>query len=210
MDSKKKIIYNTLALAFFVFSFASIYQKFQENPALVLQNSGYTSVGKAGARIEVVLVEDFQCKKCRAFSQKVIPRLDSKYVKSGKVRFTLVPVSFLSGSQEIANAVLEVYAQSPSGFISYLEDLLIHDGDLKKGDLLRLARRVRGVDLERLQQCIEQGWHNQELDKNLNWARNLMGNKFRTPALYVNGNVGSTYSFEAIEYQIEQILGSVK
>jgi protein-disulfide isomerase len=170
------------------------------------KNQRHPSIGKADAQIEVVLIEDFQCKNCRTFSQKVIPQIQSKYVKAGQVKFTLVPVSFLAGSQLIANAVLEVYRQAPREFYSYLKDILNHEGEIKASDLLRLAQR-RGVDIDRLQACMAKGCHNQELEENLNWARNVMGERFRTPALYINGSPGSTYSFEAIQYQVEQILG---
>ncbi len=164
------------------------------------------TIGPASAPVEIVLIEDFQCPNCRTFSQKVIPNIESEYVKTGRARFTLVPVSFLTGSQAIANAAQEVYRQNPSRFFPYLQELLAHEGEINAEILARFASRVGGIDLAKLQSCIATGCHNAELKDNLNWAQEVMGSQFRTPALYINGAPGSTFSFEAIQYQIDQIL----
>ncbi len=204
---KRALAFATIGLVVFGFSSASLFQLIRAKAAISMNTAGFPSIGKKGAPVEVVLIEDFQCKNCRVFSQKVIPKLQSEYVQKGKVRFTLVPVSFLNGSQIIANAALEVNKQRPSQFYPFLKAILAHQGEVRKADLLRLARRLKGIDLSQLEHCIEAGCHDKELDHNLNWARGVMGSQFRTPALYVNGAVGSTYSFEAVRYQIDQILG---
>jgi len=207
MDRRKILVLSTLAAVALIFCVASISHAFKKNTAVVIKTLGFPSVGKTSATIEVVLIEDFQCKNCRIFSQKIIPKIQEMYIKSGKVRFTLVPVSFLSGSQMIANAALEVHQQNPGKFFTFLKALLNHEGEIKSADLVRLARRMGNIDLAKLEKCMENGCHNQELAKNLEWAVGIMGSQFRTPALYINGAPGSTYSFEAIQYQIEQILG---
>lgn len=207
MELKKKLLVGTLALAFSVFAIAATLQVVGRSRPLSLQTAGFPMMGKSAAPVEVVLIEDFQCKNCRAFSQKILPKLQKEYVKSGKVRFTLVPVSFLSGSQSIANALMEVFHQNKSLFFPYLKEVLNFEGDLKIEDLIRIARRLNGIDLERLEKCIRNQCHNHELQKNLSWALGVMGNQFRTPAIYINGAVGSTYSFEALQYQIDLNLG---
>lgn len=207
MEGKKRIGIATFGSVLLVFLVATIvHYTAPSRPIETKEN--FPSFGKSSAPIEVVLIEDFQCKNCRAFSKKLIPPLREKYIHSGKVRFTLVPVSFLIGSQLISNAALEVYQQNPSRFFSFLNGVLEHDGEIRKADLIRIATRIGGIDLQKLQHCMTVGGHNKELDQNLSWAQGVMGAQFRTPSLYVNGDIGSTYSFEAVKYQIEQILGN--
>lgn len=207
MEPKKALLTATLSVTLSVFCIVTLVQIWKSHSVISLETKGFPTVGERSAPVEVVLIEDFQCKNCRIFSQKVLPKLQKQYVSGGKVRFTLVPVSFLAGSQTIANALLEVYSQNPRHFFSYLKDILNQDEEIKASDLMRLAKRIKGINLERLQACIENGCHNKELERNLSWAQEIMGSQFRTPALYVNGAVGSTYSFEAIQYQIDLILG---
>jgi protein-disulfide isomerase len=207
MVGKKTLILSTIAAALVLFGFAVVHH-FSKPPATVqIKPTAFPTIGPTSAPIEIVLIEDFQCRTCREFSQKIIPKIQAEYIQSGRARFVLVPVSFLSGSQMIANAALEVYKQSPDRFFPYLKEILGSEGVVKKEDLLKIAQRVDGIDIHRLSLCIDNGCHNRELDKNLNWARDIMGAQFRTPALYINGAPGSTYSFEAIQYQINQILG---
>lgn len=207
MESRKIFFLTTLGLALSVFGITALVHKVKKNIPIAMDTKGFPSLGAKTAPIEIVLVEDFQCKNCREFSRKILPKLQKQYVLEGRVRFTLVPVSFLAGSQSTANALLEVYYQSPHQFFQYLKDVLMHEGEIKESDLIRLAKRLSGIDLDKLQICMRNQCHHEELQKNLAWAQEMMGNGFRTPALYVNGAVGSTYSFEAIEYQINQILG---
>lgn len=207
MERKKALLIGTLALAISIFSIAAVAQNLMRNTPVDIKTAGFPTAGRPSAPVEVVLIEDFQCKNCRSFTQKILPKLQKKYVKEGKIRFTLVPVSFLSGSQSIANALMEVYHQNPSQFFSYLKEILNHEGELSASDLSRLARRLNGIDLEKLEKCIQNQCHSQELHNNLIWAQGIMGSQFRTPALYVNGAAGSTFSFEAIQYQIDLLLG---
>ncbi|MGB7978845.1 MAG: thioredoxin domain-containing protein [Chlamydiales bacterium] len=207
MEERKTLVWTTAAVALLIFCGIAVYQTVRMSAPVSMQTEGFPSIGKMSAKIEVVLVEDFQCRNCRVFSQKIIPKIQSHYIKPGLIRFTLVPVSFLAGSQAIANAALEVYEQNPKLFFPYLKNILNHEGDVLPKDLIRLARRIGGIDVDQLKSCIQSGCHNGELEKNLNWARGVMGSQFRTPALFVNGVPASTYSFEAIQYQVDQILG---
>jgi protein-disulfide isomerase len=206
MDEKKKLGFITLGIARLIFFVARLADV--GGGSLSLNTRGFPSMGKGSAPIEVVLIEDFQCKNCLALSKKIIPKLQESYIRLGKVKFTLVPVSFLKGSQLVANAALEVKKQAPAQFFPFLSALFEYEGEVKREDILRMARRLHGVNLVKLERCMDLKCHSKELEQNLNWARNLMGARFRTPALYINGAVGSTYSYEAIEYQIEHILGS--
>lgn len=207
MESKKLLVFSTLALSLFLFCGAATYELSRKTIPVVVGPKRGMTIGKPSAPLEIVLIEDFRCKKCRAFSEKIIPKIESVYVKPGKARLILIPISFLAGSQAISNAALEVYAQDPAKLLPFLKEISTLQGEIKKMDLVKMARRVGGIDLDRLIDCVEKGCHNQELGTNLDWARELMGLQFRTPALYINGAPGSTFSFEAIQYQIEQMEG---
>src|SRR5579872_3092268 len=101
MEGRKTLLLSTLAAALLIFGVAAVGQSTRKSSVVVGRTIGFPSIGKTSAPIEVVLIEDFQCKNCRAFSKQIIPKIQEKYIKSGKVKFTLVPVSFLAGSQVI-------------------------------------------------------------------------------------------------------------
>jgi protein-disulfide isomerase len=207
MKRKQHLILATLGLALAGFGSVAAWQMQQKAPELQMtEQVAALSIGH-NSSMEIVLIEDFQCRNCMAFSHQILPKIRAQYVETGKASFTLIPVGFLAGNQVIANAALEVKRQAPERLFAFLEAVLdeYEGGDLRMQDLIRLARRLGGIDLAKLQRCMENQCHKEELTRNLRWAQNLMGMKFKTPALYINGQSGSTYSFEAIEYQIGEM-----
>lgn len=160
------------------------------------------TVGNPSASVQLVLFEDLRCRNCRAFTQRISPKIEERYLHSGKVSYTIVPVAFLSGSKPLANAALEIYAQAPDRFLSYLQALATHPDK----DPLELATHLGGIDLERFSSCMKRGCHYAQIDKNLKWAEEWMGDDFGTPTLYVNGVAVSTSSFESVERVIERAL----
>ncbi|HSX11251.1 MAG TPA: thioredoxin domain-containing protein [Chlamydiales bacterium] len=209
MERKKSLVLWTAATALLVFCAVAIYQAKCEAIPIEMHTGGFLSIGKASAPVEIVLIEDFRCRNCCAFSEKILPKIQAEYVKSGKARFTLVPVSFLSGSQAVANAALEVYQNHPDRFFPYLKEILnqAQEGEVRSPELIRLARRIGGIDLARLHTAIEKGSHNKELEKNLEWAQTLMGARFKTPAIYINGVSSYTFTYQGVSEQIDRILG---
>lgn len=202
MDFRKSLLMGTLACALAVFG---VITYLREQTPVQIEATNLPTLGNKEAPVEVVLIEDFQCKNCKAFAKKLLAPLIQDYVEEGKVRFVLLPISFLPGSQVVANAILEVFHQNPSQCFLYLQDVLNQE-DVKIDDLLRFAKRREGIDVEKLQTCIDLGCHRKELEQNFQHAQEIMGEQLRTPTLYINGAFGSTYSFEAVKYQIERIL----
>lgn len=204
---KKSLVLTTILAALALFGGASYYHFMGRSAPVPLQTAGFLSLGKASAPIEIVLIEDFRCRNCREFSEKMLPKIQAEYIQKGIARFTLVPVSFLAGSQAMANAALEVYEKHPDRFFSFLTQILIQSEakDVSVSDLIRTARKVGGINLAQLQMSIEKGAHDRELERNLRWAQQLMGASFRTPALYVNGVQVYSFTYAALKERIEKL-----
>lgn len=208
MEPRKALVLATAAAAFVIFSGGAAYQFFRAPDSILIETKGYPTLGKAQAKVEVVVIEDFRCYHCREFSKKIFPQIRDRYIASGSVRYTVVPVAFLSGSKPIANAALEVNLRSPDRFFSYLQEIFLYSQEraINEKKLLEIAQKVGGIDLMQLKACIESKCHYDELDKNLQWAKSIMGKDFVTPAVYVNGVPTSSVSFPAIQARIDQIL----
>lgn len=208
MQLKKVLVLSTAACGLAVLLFGGIYQSFQNSKPVVLETVGFPSIGNRAAKVEVVVIEDFLCCNCKEFTLRVFPQIQSRYIEPGEVRFTIVPVAFIAGSKPIANAALEVFWNAPDRFFPFVEEILPHcQAEKFEGvSLIQIAEKVGGIDLVRLQECIDSDCHYWELEKNLQWAQAVMGKDFGTPALYVNGKPTSTRTFELVQERIEQVL----
>jgi protein-disulfide isomerase len=206
MDLRKKLIFSTAAaalLVLIVMVWISIYPKCSST-------KGSSPVfGSDKAPVEVILFEDLKCHGCRTFFKQVLPRIESDYLISKRIRLKVVPLGFLTGSKVLANAALEVYRLFPEGFLPFVNTIFDRFEFASIGEstgkvLLEFAEEVGRVDLVQLKACIDQKCHYSELDRNLTEAKALMGKKFRIPALYVNGVRVNTTDYESIQQEIER------
>ncbi len=208
MDSRKILVLGTAALA--LVALATIAIVFSPRKPQLIEVA-CPVFGDEKAVVEVVIFEDFKCYGCRAFSETVLPQLESEYLVSQRIRLKVIPLGFLHGSKRLANAALEVYQLSPERFLSYAKLLFgrfegIAVDEYADQILIDLAKEVGDIDLYKLQLCIEQKCHYSELEKNLDQARSLMGKNFRIPALYINGIRVNTTDYKAIRQEIEKAL----
>ncbi len=212
MERRKILVLSTAATAALFLIVGAVFHFFKEPDTVVLETIGFPSFGNRSAKIEVVIIEDFRCCNCREFTERVFPQIEARYIESGQVRFTIVPVAFITGSKPIANAALDVYRNSPDRFFPYIKEILPYcqSNEFTTSALLQTAQKVGGIDLTKLEQCIQTNCHYWELEKNLEWAQAVMGKDFGTPALYVNGKPTSTRSFEAVQSRIDQMLHEIR
>lgn len=196
----------TVALAATLFVVLSI-----DTSESVATTSGkvYPCIGKPDANVEILIFEDFLCSGCYKFHRDIFPKVYSRYVESGDARFMVVPLGFLEGSKPLANAALAVYKLSPDRFLEYSTSLFQRFESQKvegavEDILLDVAINVGDIDLKELKRAIKTRVYYEEVDRNLDWARTVMGNRFRLPAVYVNGIAGSTRDLEELEILIEK------
>ena len=115
----------------------------------------------------------------------------------------------MNKSKPIGNAALAVYRQNPNRFFDYAHELFkacIEGKIPDEHELYRMAKKVGGINLVRLEECLESHCYYEELENNLHLAQRLMGKEFGTPTLYINGVPGPTSSFKAVQSKIEGIL----
>lgn len=208
MEKRKFHVLVTAAAAFLLLLSGAVYEGFRVPKAVRLDIAGHPTIGNVSAKIEMILFEDFRCSHCCTFSREIFPQINSKYIATGDARYTIVPLAFLKGSKPIANAALSVFRYSPNSFIAFLDQIATRcqSGEvLNERSLLGIAKGVGGINLGKLQECLDTQCYNHELEKNLQMAHKIMGKNFGTPSLYVNGVLTSTVSFRAIQTRIDSL-----
>ncbi len=58
--------------------------------------TGQPVLGQAAARVTLVVFEDFKCPNCKRFEEETFPVIQSKYIGTGKVRFSMLPFPFIA------------------------------------------------------------------------------------------------------------------
>lgn len=205
MDRRKILVLATALIAVTLLGVGLFIRIHREPPPLVLQTQGFPTLGEATAEVEIVVFEDVRCTNCRQFSLEVYPQIYTHYIQSGKVRYTLIPLAFIHGSKFLTNAAWAVYRQFPDRFFSYVHALIeaLQVGEVEEATLLQLAQKVGQIDLNELQEAIQSERYFEELDQNLAWTEQMLGESFVTPAIYVSGRPIAFPSWEAVRKKID-------
>ncbi len=201
MEKRHKRVILTLAIALLVLICAFLFKMFQLPHKHSFNINGQPTVGKGP--MQLVLFEDLACINCHHFTKDVVPKIAAEYIDTGKARFTIVPVSFEPNSIHLANAALAVHRIAPNRFLSFIVALL-EVKENSKQEIIQVAEKVGGIDLERLAYAIDRRIFFGEIERNLSWAMSLIPD-FGTPMLFINGYETSTDSFESIQKRMEQL-----
>ena len=209
MEKAKIRVLATAGAALFLLAAGILYQTFRVPMPVDFDTKGFPTIGDSKAKVEFIIFEDFRCTHCCYFSDEIYPQIKKAYVDTGLASYTIVPLAFMNKSKPIGNAALAVYRQNPNRFFDYAHELFkacIEGKIPDEHELYRMAKKVGGINLVRLEECLESHCYYEELENNLHLAQRLMGKEFGTPTLYINGVPGPTSSFKAVQSKIEGIL----
>ncbi|MBF8263475.1 MAG: dsbA [Parachlamydiales bacterium] len=175
-----------------------------------LRAEGRPRIGRLEAKVEMVLIEDPRCGACYYFMENIFPEIYEKYIETGRAYCIVVPVSFLEGSEPLANAILAVNKQAPEQFLAFLHAVFVHfhgreSNGWEQKEVLDVAQSVGGIDLKRLRDCILTNCYSKQLEQNFDWGKRIMGRDFGVPTLYINGMRTSIRSADAIGERIEKL-----
>jgi protein-disulfide isomerase len=211
MMLRQKLVLLTAVLAVAVVGVFFYYHQGSLPQAVSFDVSNQPSIGSPSAPVHLVVFEDLKCFNCRKFQVKIFPEIKKKYIDTGKVRFTFVPLSFLDNSERVANALLSVYSKNPDRFFPYLERIERafstgkEDWDSEER-LIGYAVQVGEINIVYLEACLRMERYLPELRDNFSLAKSVMGDQVATPSLYINGIPTPTMKWNIITHRIEKLL----
>jgi protein-disulfide isomerase len=106
--------------------------KEQTLPAgISLKTYGQPTIGEAKAPVHVVVFEEPKCPQCKNFTTRLFPKIKKEFIDTGKIRYTVIPVSFIPNSMPAAVAWLCVFNQEKNSpnhplFFTYLDYMYAH------------------------------------------------------------------------------------
>jgi len=112
------------------------------------------ALGSEKARIVVVEAISYKCAHCRAFNERVFPRLRESYIDSGKVRWILVTASDDPLDAETKIFTIGRCMQRQGKFWNAL-DALIQNGNRPSSFLMDVMTRIPAVDGTDLSFCVQ-------------------------------------------------------
>lgn len=149
---------------------------------------GYNE-GSADAPVRVLEFSDFGCGYCRRFHEESYPLLVQEYMDAGKVQWKYVPM-VLGMFPNAIEAARTGECAGEQGQFAVMRDLLFErQPEWKQSDdpdplMVRYAREV-GLDMERFDQCVAEGWQDERIQDGTQLSRQV--GVRGTPTFFVVG-----------------------
>jgi protein-disulfide isomerase len=127
---------------------------------------GYNS-GPEGAPVRVLEFSDFGCGYCRRFHEEVFPILEEEYAETGKVEWKYVPIVIGMFPNAMEAARTGECAGEQGRFPEMRDLLFAQQREWKASNdpepLLRGYAEEMGLEMERYDNCVEQGWQDDRI-----------------------------------------------
>lgn len=186
-NSHKTLVLITAAVAILIFVLMFFVPTAIQGKSLI---HGQTTMGNVNAPVHMVVFEELKCPHCKTFMEYTYPVLKEKYIHTGEMQFTLIPLSFIPGSQLAAQAVLCVFYLDPSQIFPFYEVLFQHanveENWITFDNMVKYASLTGGINLSGFRTCLKEKLFSDELQANYELAKKWMG-KVETPAVFING-----------------------
>jgi len=160
--------------------------------------------GDPNAPVTLVEFGDFNCGYCGRWAMETLPKIDEKYIQTGKVRMAYVHYPILGADSMTAAEATECAAEQ-NKFWEYHNVLYSNQGiGFTKENLVSLAEQ-EGMDGDALGNCLDNFPNRASLENDIRLSQ-VMGVR-GTPAFLVNGvPLAGAYPYEDFEQVIEGLL----
>ncbi|GGH12146.1 disulfide bond formation protein DsbD [Alsobacter metallidurans] len=165
-------------------------------------------LGKEDAKVSIIEYASMTCSHCAAFHEKTWPTLKSKYIDSGKVRFSLreFPLDPLAtaGFMLARCDGNDKYYPVTDLLFSKQRDWAFTD---KPVDALSKLMKQAGFTQEKFESCLK----NQQIYDAVNWVKDRGAEKMgvnSTPTFFINGQVQrGALSIEELDKILTPLVG---
>jgi protein-disulfide isomerase len=162
--------------------------------------------GNPEAPVTIVEFSDFQCSFCKKFWRETLPRIEEKYVRTGKVRFVYRHLAIL-GPPSVQAAIASECAHEQGKFWPYHDRLFASAGSpfgFSSSNLKRYAKDLQ-LDSTKFHTCLETEQPREKVERETMVGRAI--GMTGTPGFLINGGrlIGAQ-PYEVFERIIESML----
>ena len=217
MSARKALVFVTLAFAVVIVVAVLLCHRKHLPEAITINTKNQPTIGYSKAKVQLVVFEEPKCINCKEFNDELFPKIKEEFIDTNKIRYTVIPVSFLPGSMPAAIALLCVYHNNgayPNDelFFTYLQYMFDHQpGEhadwATRETLMEYAKQASpAINIQKLKSCTEKQTYRDEIERNNEYGKKVMGGILSTPTLFVDGIEVKELSYKKIKKLTEDVL----
>jgi len=163
------------------------------------------TLGSETAPVTIVEVSDYGCPHCRTFNLETAPLLDETYIKTGQVRWLVLP--FALGPQTTPTAAATMCAAEQDAFPAFhiaMFEMQDAPDALTRAGFMAAAENL-DLDLERFGTCVDSNRYNKTVQDNSQAA--TRAGVTGTPTFFINDvALEGAHPFGAFQQRISPLL----
>jgi protein-disulfide isomerase len=129
-------------------------------------------MGASDAAVALIEFSDYQCPYCQRFHEKTFPRLKSKYIDSGKVRYVYRDMPSPSRGQAVYAAIAANCAGEQGKYFEMHKVLFENGSRLENKSYVRFARKL-GLHIAKFEACLVNEKQLDEIGKDIQDGQRL-------------------------------------
>lgn len=139
----------------------------QEFQNLILGVDGSPFKGDKNAPLTLIEFSDYQCPFCARHFQEVFPRIESDYIKTGKVRYVFRDFPIESVNLQAFRAAEAAHCAGEQGKFWEMHDRLFANQSALGSKHLSQHAQALGLDLANFQECLDRGRQGAKIRKDM-------------------------------------------
>lgn len=210
------VLFSLIAMAL-VATIIVVTNKMKLPTPIAIDTTDQPTLGYQKALIRVVVFEEPKCSDCRDYTNTIFPQIKAEFIDTNKILYTVIPVSFLPDSMPVACALLCTYYHphcypNAEMFFAFLDYIYKHQPPehtdwASVPRILELAKEASpAIDITWLGDCTTQQTYRNQVVRNTEYAKSIMGGTVSTPTVYVDGMKLDTLTLGDLRYLIKAAL----
>ena len=196
-----------ITASIFVLALILVFTLHETQKPLKLNLLNQPMLGNYNSPVQVVLFEDLMCDECQYFNTEVFPKINEEYIKSGKISFKLIPISFLPYSKKVTEAAYCIYEQDQQLFWEFLNLWFEKVPAFQVNSTLNaVLKSLHSLDRIAYNKCIRSKDYMMANENNLKIAEKMIQPEVEVPAIFVNGQRAPSYTYDALKQIITAAL----
>lgn len=151
--------------------------------------------GDSHARVAILEYSDFDCSFCANYATNVFPRIDTEYVKTGKIKYFFRDLPMPDHTNAVFRARIARCAGDQNKFWQVHDYLFAHQGAMAGSDLAIMVKSM-GLDAAVFSECLTGEKYMENIRRSVMSAERLQIKG--TPA-FVIGTIGEDGGFLKVE-----------
>ncbi|MDN3505209.1 MAG: thioredoxin domain-containing protein [Rhabdochlamydiaceae bacterium] len=184
----------------FIIALIAVFTMHETSAPLKLDIINQPMLGNYNSPVQMIVFEDLMCEECQYFATEVFPKLNEEFIKTGKISYKLIPISFLPYSKKVTEAAYCIYEQNQELFWEFLDLWFEKVPSFQvNATLQEVIQSLPNLDRLTYNNCLASKTYAITNEHNLKLAEEMIKPEVEVPAVFINGKRAPSCTYNTLK-----------